>query len=150
MATYNSNLYNIETGANNSVSGSQLIDAKFDTAKLRTKIVTLNNTNVQALNSGDVVNLCILRKGSVVTSVTLLNDTATTSGTAQVGVSGTAGFFSTAGLSIATANTRQEAFTNQANVSTELTQDQVVILTLGGANVAANTTLKVIIYYTRE
>jgi len=116
---------------------------------VRAKIATINTT-AQPLNNGDVVNLFTLPKGSVPLRAQLINDTATAGGTAQLGIAGTAGYYASAGQSLAVANTKADAFTNLANLGQETAADQTVILTIGGANVAANTNLTVLLEYTRE
>ena len=129
--------------------GARVQDGKYAQAVPKKVVVEFDVTN-QALSIGDVVNVALLPKGAVPVGVLVLNDTATTSGTLDIGsnVGGTltAHYFSSSALSLGSI-ARQEGFTNVTNVGKELAADTVVTATVAGANLASATVLKFIIEY---
>lgn len=151
MATYQSDLYNIETGTASSTLPLNYTQANVnqDGGKSRIK-TTLLNQAVTAYASGDVVQLFMLSKGSRPTSISFIADTATSSLTCQAGVTGTAGFFSGSAIATAGANTRVELLTQASAYAQETAQDYTIILTFGGVSVASGAKITVTLFYVRD
>lgn len=143
MATYNSinytpfiTPYNAAnaSGVNASMTPQEYVDGKRQGGYVRSIFVQFDTT-VTSLASGSIINVCVLPTNCIPISVKLSNDTATTSGTVQVGITGTAAYFSASPVSVGTANTNQQAFTAVANYGKELTTQTTVIATTGGATI---------------
>lgn len=144
MATYNSINYAPfitpysaanANGVNASQTAQEYVDGKRQGGNTRSILVQFDTT-VTNLAIGDIINVCVLPTNCIPVSIQLGNDAAVTSGTVQMGITGTAAYFSAAALSIGTANTRAQAFTKVANYGKELAVQTTVIATIAGAAVS--------------
>jgi hypothetical protein len=102
--------------------------------KRRTKLVQYNTAS-QNLASGSVINVGLLDAGVVPVAITVITDTALSSSTIQVGLGGTASYFTSSAVSTASAG-KVDAFTNLTNFGQPTTANvapQIVTATIGGA-----------------
>jgi hypothetical protein len=140
MATYNSAIYAQQINNIASATGRALPVTTIGSGKrngaTKGRVFVDFDTSLQNLATSSVVNLVSLPPDTIVTAITLVCDTATSSATTQVGITGTAGYFSTSAIATATA-AKFDMFTNLSNYGSTLsaTAETVVIATFAGAAV---------------
>lgn len=141
MATYNSAVYAQETGQSSTAVGVATPIPTYTDGKrsggTKKAIFVVFDTSLQNLATSSVLNICTLPADVIVTAITMTADTATTSATTQIGITGTAGYYSTSAVATATAASFN-MFTNLSNFSTPTTANAApitVIATFAGAAV---------------
>jgi hypothetical protein len=136
MATYNSALYAQETGQVSTAVGLATPIPNFADGKrtggARREILVSFDTSLQNLSIADIVNVAVLPAGATPVGVTVITDTALSSATIELGVTGTATYFSTSAVSIASAG-KTDVFTKLSNFGQDITTPTTVIATIAGA-----------------
>jgi hypothetical protein len=121
MATYNSALYAQETGQVSTAAGLATPIPNFADGKrtggARREILVSFDTSLQNLSIADIVNVAVLPLSGA---------------TIELGVTGTATYFSTSAVSIASAG-KTDVFTKLANFGQDITTPTTVIATISGA-----------------
>jgi len=138
MATFNSVIYaqsigQPSTGVGVAAPIPTYGDGQHNGGFKRSVLVAFN-TALQNLAIASVVNVAVLPQGVTVTNIKVISDTGTASATVQLGVTGTANYYSSSAQSLASAGAF-DVINNFANYGQATTAPTTVIATIAGAAV---------------